>query len=85
MDNFNQERRKQPRQFAFRLVRIREVESICGLKRASIYNAVRLGTFPKPIKIGGRASAWIKKEVEAWIEQRIALSRRKASKNSTCP
>jgi prophage regulatory protein len=85
MDNSTAERRKYPRQFASRLVRIKEVEAICGLKRASIYNAVRLGTFPKPIKIGGRASAWIKQEVEAWVEQRIACSRRKVSDSSAIP
>jgi len=71
------ERRTRPRALAARLIRIHEVVLICGLSRASIYNAVKLGTFPAPIKIGGRATAWIKYEVDAWVEQRIADSRRK--------
>ncbi|MET0264751.1 MAG: AlpA family phage regulatory protein [Duganella sp.] len=48
----------------------------CGLSRATIYNAIKVGNFPQPIKVSGRASAWFKQEVEAWIEQRIADSRR---------
>lgn len=70
------ERRKQPRYLNARLIRIREVERLCSLSRASIYGAIKLGSFPAPIKTGARASAWIKQEVERWIEQRIAQSRR---------
>lgn len=70
------ERRKSPRWLASRLLRMKEVAAICGLSSSSIYKNVRSGTFPQPIKIGLRASAWIKPEVEAWIEQRIGASRR---------
>jgi prophage regulatory protein len=70
------ERRKRPRILDVRLVRIHEVMQICSLSRSSIYNAIKLGTFPAPVKTGPRASAWIKQEVEGWVEQRIALSRR---------
>lgn len=70
------ERRKSPRWLASRLLRMKEVATICGLSSSAIYKYVRSGTFPRPIKIGLRASAWIKPEVEAWIEQRISASRR---------
>lgn len=75
-DDVTNERRKQPRYLNARLVRIQEVETICSLSRANIYNAIKHGTFPAPIKTGPRASAWIKQEIEGWIEQRIAKSRR---------
>ena len=78
MHELSVERRKKPRALAARLIRIHEVVLICGLSRTSIYYAVKLGTFPMPIKIGGRATAWIKQEVDAWVEQRIADSRRKS-------
>jgi len=74
------ERRQKPRYLNARLIRIDEVEQICSLSRASIYGAVKLGSFPPPIKTGPRASAWIKQEVEYWIEQRIAQSRRSKPK-----
>ncbi len=54
---------------AYRLVRVREVEALVGKKRSSIYGDP---TFPRPIKIGARASAWIEAEIFRWIEERIA-------------
>ncbi|MEE2749373.1 MAG: AlpA family phage regulatory protein [Pseudomonadota bacterium] len=33
------------------------------------------GTFPAPVKLGARASAWIESEINEWIESRIAASR----------
>jgi prophage regulatory protein len=53
----------------YRLLKLPEVERITGKGRTSIYNDP---TFPRPIKIGPRASAWIEAEVIAWIESRIA-------------
>ena len=84
MQEFHVERRTKPRACSARLIRINEVILICGLSRASIYNAVKLGTFPRPVKIGGRATAWIKQEVDAWVEQCIASSRRNDATRPTC-
>lgn len=39
---------------------------------ASIYNGVRAGLFPKPVKIGERASGWPSEEVQAINAARIA-------------
>jgi len=74
------ERRKQPRYLNARLIRIEEVEQICALSRSHIYSAIKLGTFPSPIKTGLRASAWVRQEVEQWVEDRIAQSRRSKPK-----
>ena len=53
----------------YRLIKLPEVERITGKGRTSIYSD---STFPRPIKIGPRASAWVESEVTAWIESRIA-------------
>ena len=53
----------------YRLLKLPEVENITGKGRTSIYSDP---TFPKPIKIGARASAWVESEVITWIEFRIA-------------
>lgn len=59
-----------------RLLRIAEVKRRSGFNSDSgLYGSIAKGDFPRPIKIGPRASAWIESEVEAWIEQRIAASR----------
>lgn len=76
MPAFPPERRARARPLSARFLRIRDVIEICGLSRASIYEAVKLGTFPPPIKITARASAWLKHEVDEWVEQRVAHSRR---------
>ena len=49
-------------------MRLPEVQSIVGKSKSSIYADP---TFPKPIKIGPRASAWIEAEILAWIDARI--------------
>jgi len=54
-----------------RLIRLPQVESLTGLKRAHIYGLARRGLFPKPLKIGARASAFRQSQVMAWIQDRI--------------
>lgn len=54
-----------------RLIRLPQVENLTGLKRAHIYGLARRGQFPKPIKIGARASAWRANQVQQWIAERI--------------
>ena len=54
-----------------RLIRLPQVENLTGLKRAHIYGLARRGQFPKPLKIGARASAFRESQVMAWIQDRI--------------
>lgn len=54
-----------------RLIRLPQVESLTGLKRAHIYGLARRGQFPRPLKVGARASAWRESLVLEWIQQRI--------------
>ena len=54
-----------------RLIRLPQVESLTGLKRAHIYGLARRGQFPKPLKVGARASAWRESLVRQWVADRI--------------
>lgn len=58
-----------------RFLRRPEVESITGLKRSSLYAKIASDEFPKPVKIGSRAVAWMLSEVMQWQESRVATSR----------
>jgi prophage regulatory protein len=58
-----------------RFIRLKEVLSICGKSRSSVYEAIKKGDFPKPVKLHGRSSAWIKSEVEQWAVECIRSSR----------
>ena len=58
----------QPQQALFRRTKVQE---LTGLSRSGLYAAIKIGAFPKPIKIGLRAVAWQAKEVHLWIESKI--------------
>jgi prophage regulatory protein len=53
-------------------LRLPSVKARVGLGRESVYHGVRQGTFPPPVKIGARASAWLEHEVEALNRARLA-------------
>ena len=53
------------------LIRLPAVIRLTGRSRTSIYDDMKLGTFPKAVKIGVSAVAWRLSEVMAWIESRV--------------
>lgn len=57
------------------LVDMKEITKLTGLTDKWFYKLIQEGQFPKPIKLG-RSSRWQKSEVEAWLQERIAESRR---------
>ncbi len=60
---------------AMRFLRLKEVLAICGKSRSSIYDAIRKGEFPKPVKLGENSSGWIDIEIEIWMRTCIKASR----------
>jgi len=61
------------------LLRLREVTRRTALSRSAVYRAIAAGTFPAPVKLGERASAWNAAEVDRWITDRIAARDAKAA------
>ncbi|MBW4201923.1 AlpA family transcriptional regulator [Enterobacter cloacae subsp. cloacae] len=57
-----------------KLVDMAFITAFSGLSDKWFYKLIQDGLFPKPIKMG-RSSRWLRSEVEAWVQQRIALSR----------
>ena len=57
-----------------RLLRLPGVKELVGLETSAIYEKIRNGTFPKPIK-QGRLSMWLYSEVQKWIQEQIRASR----------
>lgn len=55
-----------------KLLKRTEVQSETTLSRSQIYALMAEGKFPKPIRLGGNRIAWLRSEVFAWIDQRIA-------------
>ena len=54
-----------------RLLRLREVESRCGIKHTTIYRMMEKGTFPRAIKVGPKAVRWDSSAIDAWVEEQI--------------
>jgi prophage regulatory protein len=53
-------------------IKLPEVRKICGLSTASIYRMAVSGKFPKQVKLGVSAVAWVKSEVDAWASNKAA-------------
>lgn len=54
------------------ILRLPRVSEITGLGRSSIYDAIQRGEFPRPLKLGMRASGWRMSEVQQWIARQTA-------------
>ena len=56
------------------LLRLPRVKMTSGLSRSSIYENIKNGTFPTPIKIGKRAVAWRESDIQKWLNSRPLVS-----------
>lgn len=52
------------------LLRLRAVMHMTGLSRSSLYRLIADGQFPRPVRLGPRAVAWRRADVDAWSEAR---------------
>ncbi|EJD6039909.1 MAG TPA: hypothetical protein DIT05_01470 [Morganella sp. (in: Bacteria)] len=57
------------------LVDMKFITKFTGLTDKWFYKLIQDGQFPKPIKFGS-SSRWFRSEVDAWLQERIAKSRR---------
>lgn len=53
-----------------KLLRRSEVEARCGIGRSTIYDWMKRGHFPNPVKLGSRLVAWRESDIVAWLESR---------------
>ena len=55
-----------------KLVRLRPAMQATGKSRSAIYQEIKDGRFPKPVKIGPRAIAFVEDEIAAYNDALIA-------------
>ena len=53
-----------------RIIRAKEVQSITGLSRTTIWRFENTGEFPKRVNLGGNSVGWKLNEVKQWVESR---------------
>ncbi len=58
-------------QQAASLYTIRTVQAITALGRTKIYDLIRKGEFPAPIKLGARTARWHSSLIDAWLKAQI--------------
>lgn len=66
-------------EYLTRIIRERDVDAYCGLKRTQRAELIRRGEFPQPVRLSdsGRARGYLESELIEWQRQR--LSKRNAS------
>ena len=50
------------------IIRRKQVEREVGLSRSSIYQRIKDGTFPAPVKLGLRAVGWRVADIDRFLE-----------------
>jgi prophage regulatory protein len=61
---------------AYKVNRLPAVKDKTGLSRSSIYLRMSKGEFPQSISLGDRAVGWLEADIEQWLEDKIAASRK---------
>jgi len=58
------------------ILRLQQVCRMTGLSRSLVYQMEAEQRFPKRIRLTERAVGWIEGEVQGWLAERVAGSRR---------
>jgi len=59
-----------PESSSNRIIRAKEVQSITGLSRTTIWRFENNDEFPKRVSLGGNSVGWKLSEVKQWVESR---------------
>lgn len=57
------------------ILRWPQVKARVPISRSHAHALAAEGLFPKPVKLGPRASGWLESEINLWLQQRIDESR----------
>ena len=53
-----------------KVLRLPEVLARVGLSKSTLWRLINAGQFPRPIRLGSRATGWIEEEIDEWIASR---------------
>lgn len=52
------------------LLRLTAVEAKVGVKKTAIYNWIKEGKFPAPLRLSPKVSVWRESDIDLWIANR---------------
>ena len=55
-----------------RILKLKEVCSIVGLKPSTIYKLMSHGDFPKQVKLTAKSVGWTNNEINRWVTSNIS-------------
>lgn len=55
-----------------RIIRLKEVMSLTGLARSTVYKYIADNEFPIPLPLGDRCVGWLESEIHDWILAKVA-------------
>jgi len=58
-----------------RVLKRKEASKYTGVASSTMYTLMAKGLFPEPIRLTGRSVAWLVTELDAWLDERIKLSK----------
>lgn len=50
-----------------RIIKMAELEGICGMSRSTIYSEMKMKRFPAQVKLSKRGVGWSLNEIQQWI------------------
>ena len=56
-----------------KVIKLPEVIKITALSRSTIYSYIQKNSFPKPVRIGTRAVAWLETEILDFLNQKTEM------------
>ena len=59
-----------PQSTSERIIRAKEVQSMAGLSRTTLWRLENKGEFPRRISLGGNSVGWKLSEIKQWIDAR---------------
>lgn len=63
------DRRELPKPLIYRE---RDLKALTSLSRKAREDAMKAGTFPRPVPLSTKARGWLASEIEEWLEERKA-------------
>ena len=66
----------------YKVIKMKELMGVVGISRSYLYALQARGDFPMPIRLveGGRATGYLRSEIDAWLKGRIDATRGNAGK-----
>ena len=53
-----------------RIIKLAQVIEITSLSSATIYRLIKIGQFPKQLKLAQRSSGWLLEEINNWLDSK---------------